>query len=103
MKIYVDELPKDCSECPMRRNGNLKLQQKGRYVEAQQCVFGQYKYQTIDDEIDTCPLKLLSNRLADERKKVIDLVRENYVKYDGYDDFDWMGFTEFLNEIERGK
>lgn len=40
MKIYVDELPKDCSECPMLRNGNLKLQQKGRYVEVQQCVFG---------------------------------------------------------------
>lgn len=69
--IYVDELPKDCSECPMCRSGNLKLQRKGRYIEAKQCVFGQYKYQTIDDEINTCPLKPLTDRLAEERKKVI--------------------------------
>jgi len=75
-KIYVGELPKDCSECPMCRSGNLKLQKKGRYIEAKQCVFGQYKYQTIDDEIDTCPLKPLSVALAEERKKVVQEIRD---------------------------
>lgn len=75
MEIFVSEVPKDCSECPMCRSGNLKLQRKGRYIEVEQCVFGQYKYQTIDDEIDTCPLKSLSDRLAEERKKVMQEIR----------------------------
>ena len=52
MRIYVDELPNSCEECPMCRSGKLKLQRKGRYVEVKQCVFGQYKYRTIDDEIE---------------------------------------------------
>ena len=61
MRIYVDELPNSCEECPMCRSGKLKLQRKGRYVEVEQCVFGQYKYRTIDDEIDTCPLQSLAD------------------------------------------
>ena len=76
MKVYVDELPKSCEECPMCRSGKLKLQRKGRYVEAEQCVFGQYKYQTIDDEIDTCPLQSLSDYTKQVRKEVIAKVYE---------------------------
>lgn len=72
MKICIDELPKSCNECPMCRSGKLKLQRKGRYVEAEQCVFGQYKYQTIDNEIDTCPLQLLSDHDKQVSKKTID-------------------------------
>lgn len=76
MRIFVDELPKSCDECPMCRSGKLKLQRKGRYVEAEQCVFGQYKYQTIDDEIDTCPLQSLSDYTKQVRKEVLDKVYE---------------------------
>lgn len=72
MKVYIDELPKSCEECPMCRSGKLKLQRKGRYVEAEQCVFGQYKYRTIDDEIDTCPLQ----SLADYTKQVCEKIRK---------------------------
>ena len=54
-----------------------------------------------EDCIKACPLKLITDRLAEERKKVVDLVRENYSKYDGYDNFDWLGFTEFLDQIEK--
>ena len=74
MKVYVDELPKSCEECPMCRSGKLKLQRKGRYVEAKQCVFGQYKYQTIDYEIDTCPLKSLSDYTKQVRKEVVEFI-----------------------------
>ena len=80
MNIYVDELPKSCKECPMCRSGKLKLQKKGRYVEAEQCVFGQYKYQTIDDEIDTCPLKLLANYNKQVRKEFVQKIKENVKK-----------------------
>lgn len=59
MKIYVDKIPKDCSECGLCMEGQLKLQKKGRYVNAKGCVLGDfYKYRTMDDEIDTCPLEV---------------------------------------------
>lgn len=80
MRIFVDELPKNCEECPMCRSGKLKLQRKGRYVEAKQCVFRQYKYQTIDDEIDTCPLQSLSDYTKQVRKEVIAKVYEVIAK-----------------------
>ena len=75
MRIYVDELPNSCEECPMCRSGKLKLQRKGRYIEAEQCVFGQYKYHTIDDEIDTCPLQSLSDYTKQVRKEVLSELR----------------------------
>lgn len=59
IEIYVKELPKSCEDCPLCQNGFLRLQ-KGKYVEAKGCVLGDYyKYTTIDDEIDTYPLKLV--------------------------------------------
>lgn len=76
MKVYVDRLPKCCEECPMCRSGKLKLQRKGRYVEVEQCVFGQYKYQTIDDEIDTCPLQSLSDYTKQVRKEVCEEIKK---------------------------
>ena len=80
MRIYVDKLPKSCEECPMSRSGSLKLQKKGRYVEAHTCVFGQYKYQTIDDEIDTCPLKSLAEHDKQVRKEVCEEIKEKLRK-----------------------
>jgi hypothetical protein len=76
MKVYVDELPKSCEECLMCRSGKLKLQRKGRYVEAEQCVFGQYKYQTIDDEINTCPLQSLADYTKQVRKEAVQELKE---------------------------
>lgn len=88
MKVYVSELPNSCEECPMCRSGKLKLQRKGRYIEAEQCVFGQYKYQTIDDEIDTCPLQSLADYTKQVRKEVVQQIRkyvDNYTKqHTGY-------------------
>lgn len=62
--IYVKELPKSCSECPLCQQGSLKLKKNGRYVDARSCVLGNFfKYTTIDDEINTCPLKEIKSDL----------------------------------------
>ena len=79
MRIYVDELPNSCEECPMCRSGKLKLQRKGRYIEAEQCVFGQYKYHTIDDEIDTCPLQSLAEYTKQVRKELCDDFKSRFL------------------------
>ena len=79
MKVYVDELPNSCEECPMCRSGKLKLQRKGRYIEAEQCVFGQYKYQTIDDEIDTCPLHSITDYTKQVRKEAVEEIRSRFL------------------------
>lgn len=79
MRIFVDELPNSCEECPMCRSGKLKLQRKGRYIEAEQCVFGQYKYHTIDDEIDTCPLQSLADYTKQVRKEVCEEIRSRFL------------------------
>ena len=79
MKIYVDELPKSCKECLLCRSGNLKIQKNGRYVDAEQCVLGGYKYQSIDDEIDTCPLKSLAENDKQVRKEVCEKFVEQFI------------------------
>ena len=105
MKIYVDELPKNCEECPMCRSGKLKLQRKGRYVEAEQCVFGQYKYQIIDDEIDTCPLQSLSDYTKQVRKKVCEEIRNKIEQVKLI--YEWKGeettIEDILAKIENGE
>ena len=58
MKIYVSEMPKSCEECPLHRSGCLKFNKGARYIDAETCVLGDfYKFQEIDDEINTCPLE----------------------------------------------
>lgn len=108
MKVYVDKLPKSCEECPMCRSGNLKLQKKGRYVEAHTCVFGQYKYQTIDDEIDTCPLKPLAEHTKEVReemrKSIKEIIESDCVKYLDFDRdeyaIDYEEFRSILDQIQ---
>lgn len=105
MKVYVDKLPKCCEECPMCRSGKLKLQRNGRYVEAEQCIFGQYKYQTIDDEIDTCPLQPLSDYTKQVRKKVCEEIRNKIEQAKMI--YEWKGkettIEDILDQIEKGE
>ena len=108
MRIFVDELPKSCEECPMCRSGKLKLQRKGRYVEVEQCVFGQYKYQTIDDEIDTCPLQTIADHDKQVRKQVCDGLAISLIKFFSKEaEFtveeicNWL--QEVKNQIEKGE
>ena len=111
MKVYIDELPKSCEECPMCRSGKLKLQRKGRYVEVEQCVFGQYKYQTIDDEIDTCPLLSIADYTKQVRKEACEEIKKwcdknfNYVGdgvgYDGQDYNEMIGSNNTINKLKK--
>ena len=105
MRVYVDELPKSCEECPMCRSGKLKLQRKGRYVEAEQCVFGQYKFQTIDDDIDTCPLQPLADYTKQVRKKMCEDIRNKIEQAKLI--YEWKGkettIEDILDQIEKGE
>lgn len=77
MKIYVDELPKNCEECPLHRSGRLKLQKGARYIDAETCVLGNfYKFQEIDDEIDTCPLTTTQSLKQQARTEVVEEIRK---------------------------
>lgn len=86
MKIYVDEMPKNCKECPLYRSGKLKIQKSGRYIDADTCVLGNYyKFQEIDNEIDTCPLETtqflkqqVRAEVVKEIKKIADSIFARY-------------------------
>ncbi len=34
-------------------------------------------------------------------KEVCEKIRKNYSKFDSYDDFDWFGFENFLDQIQK--
>ena len=77
MKIYVSELPKNCKECPLHRSGMLKIKKGARYIEAETCVLGNYyKFQEIDDEIDTCPLETTQDLKQQVREEVVEEIKE---------------------------
>ena len=77
MKIYVSELPKNCEECPLHRSGMLKLQKGARYIDAETCVLGNfYKFQEMDDEIDTCPLAITQSLKQQARTEVVEEIRK---------------------------
>lgn len=78
MKIYVDEMPKNCKECPLYRSGKLKMQKRGRYIDADTCVLGNfYKFQEIDDETDTCPIKTTQSLKQQVREEVVNEIKKN--------------------------
>ena len=66
--IYVDELPKNRNECKFQvfiANYKNGWQHKERY-----CSIMKNNYDCICSK-ENCPLKPLSDRLAEERKKVV--------------------------------
>ena len=76
MKIYVSELPKNCKECPLYRSGRLKVKKGARYIDAETCVLGDfYKFQEIDDEINTCPLETTQSLKQQVREEVIEEIK----------------------------
>lgn len=93
--IYAETMPSACEECPCCNND---------VDYGASCNLGAYDYseyhQTLYKHLN-CPLKPLTDRLAEERKKVVDLVMDNYNNYVGYE-MDWIGFHEFLDKIKSG-
>lgn len=82
MKIYVDELPKNCKECPLYRSGRLKVKKGARYIDVETCVLGNfYKFQEIDNEIDTCPLETTQSLKQQVREEVVEQVNDYMKKH----------------------
>ena len=70
-------MPKNCDECPLHRSGRLKLQKGARYIDAETCVLWNfYKFQEIDNEIDTCPLETTQSLKQQVREEVVDEIRK---------------------------
>ena len=87
--IYVDELPKSCYEC--------ELNYQEHSWDAPRCkLTGEYCNQT-------CPLKPLSDRLAEERKKVVQEIDcELYTKMVVYGDTpSYADIHSVLNKIKE--
>lgn len=67
--IYVDELPKSCFECKCAfKAQRQQVNEFGSYMEDCMCCIPLHKW--IVEKHRDCPLKPLSDRLAEERKKV---------------------------------
>lgn len=111
--IYVNELPKSCAvyECPF--NYDICSCTAKEFVDVGD-VDIEYSYEKGRHK--TCPLKPLSDRLAEERKKVVQELREraknefefiicdecyNTVDKDVY--ISSVALTEILDQIERGE
>lgn len=75
--IYVDELPNRCDSCVGYggASGRCKLLHKPVFITPPK----------------DCPLKPLSDRLAEERKKVVQEVKQKIIEYTGFDE-------EYLSE-----
>lgn len=99
MEIYVDELPDDCIDCPCESE---------YYCNLLLCDIGLLQ---CNERHPKCPLLKLSDRLAEERKKVIERIRELSEIYtepssEGFDFDTYILTEENLNKIlykaERG-
>lgn len=103
--IYVDELPETCGKC--RFIGHYE---DGIYSRNPHCCCELY-WDLHQEEIrvdknsrdERCPLKLLSTRLAEERKKVIhDIDCELYTKMVVYGDApSYTDIHSILNKIKE--
>jgi hypothetical protein len=98
--IYVDELPEDCLCCPCESEYFCNLLKTD---------IGFLKWGETHKE---CPLKLITDRLAEERKKVVQEIKERLIKYTGFDeeylkeniyDADMGCVLKQIDKFERGE
>lgn len=89
--IYVDKLPDCCGNCSLCCKDDL-----GYWCQATRLVYIDERF--VDEKIlKSCPLKLLSTRLTEERKKVVQEIK-TWLKQDGFEADD---FEELFEKIER--
>ena len=108
MKVYVDELPEACGKC--RFIGHYE---NGIYSRNPHCCCELY-WDLHQEEIrvdknsrdERCPFNLLSDRLAGERKKVVELFKNMSTINNTTMDIVGKFYTIpecFLDHIERGE
>lgn len=110
--IYVEKTPETCEECSCCYYDD--------YAECYKCPLLLDNEINIYDKDSDCPLKPLADRLAEERKKVVQELKNwcdknfNWVAdgtgYDGQDYNEMIGsnntinkLREILDQIERGE
>ena len=106
--IYVDELPKRCNDCKFQvfiayhKNG---WEHKERF-----CSVMKNNYDCICSK-ENCPLKPLTDRLAEERRKVVQEIKQRLIEYTGFDeeylqeniyDADMGCILKQIDKFERG-
>lgn len=90
INIYVDELPKSCKECKCAFNTfRQRVNETGSYMEECMCCIPLNEW--LVEKHPNCPLKPLSDRLAEERKKVVQELKQRLIEYTGFDE-------EYLSE-----
>lgn len=105
--IYIDKLPISCNEC-MCLNQDIE---DGCHCNLG--VFGCEEFYKFYGRHEKCPLILISDRLAEERKKVVQEIKtllKEYVDIDvdiDYKDCNYQTITDYglkkiLDQIERG-
>ncbi len=100
--IYVDELPKSCFECKCAfKAQRQQVNEFGSYMEDCMCCTPLHKW--IVEKHRDCPLKPLTDRLAEERKMMVQELKKMMPIFFGKSEFDWEGFNDYLDQIERGE
>lgn len=111
--IYVDELPKKCKDCPFGYVGYAYDFDEVRFCKLHKdhCMHWIALY---NDKFNDCPLKLLKKELTEERKRVVQEIRNEFKE----NLFDWYGdeanvnselyleadcVWRVLDQIERGE
>ena len=101
--IYVDELPKKCWDCKHLRD----RAECGLYCRLD--AFDEDYDYTVGVRHKNCPLKPLTDRLAEERNKVVQEIKkvlDNKASYSTDADDDWLiqikesSLYELLDQIE---
>ena len=98
MKVYVDELPKECWDCPCFRNDTDFS-----------CGLSDGTKDYFLDEIDggECPLKSLKDHDKQLRSQICEDIKDQQhvftCKYDNHTYFMQPEFESLLEEIERGE
>ena len=108
--FYVDEMPDCCGNCSLCCKDDL-----GYWCQATRLVYIDERF-VAEKRLNSCPLKPLSDRLAEERKKVVQEIKDlagdyfemPYCDACGNTDFNDVvltgnDLTEILDDVERGE
>ncbi len=100
--IYVDELPDCCGNCSLCCKDDL-----GYWCQATILIYIDERF-VAEKRLKSCPLKLLTDRLAEERKKVVQEIRKKLCRIEdtlinlGNGKEDALNyFVKILDQIER--
>jgi hypothetical protein len=95
--IYVDELPKSCDECPCC-NSDIDY--------GACCNLGAYGFKECyctNKKHPNCQLKPLTDRLAEERKKAVQEIKQKLAEKEKERHEEWLSAKEWKWECDRLK